>query len=286
MLIDSKLLQKLNDWGYCVIPNFIDKQIIADIKKMIDELDYKQFDGVGSIGYYSNPNILPQHINQRVNEFLINQSKNDISKHFLNYEIGGGILLLKGKGEKEVLLHQDWNIVDETRYQSLAIWIPLIDVNNENGCLEVLPGSHRWFNNFRSPTMQAVYLPLKDYKRFSKSVPLNAGDALVFSHKLFHGSKSNKIDHTRAAICMSLIESSSRQVFYHHKDNLVHEICAENQFFTTKLNDVLNGDLKNANILSSQPFSNNMLLTKEGFDKVFQKKKVKLLIHKYLTNIV
>jgi ectoine hydroxylase-related dioxygenase (phytanoyl-CoA dioxygenase family) len=42
--------------------------------------------------------------------------------------------MVKSKGENGSLHpHQDWNIVDEREFNSYNIWLPLVDVNAENG---------------------------------------------------------------------------------------------------------------------------------------------------------
>jgi hypothetical protein len=50
-------------------------------------------------------------------------------------------------------MHQDWTIVDETKYIALNIWTPLQETNEANGTLEVIKGSHHWHNTLRAPTL-------------------------------------------------------------------------------------------------------------------------------------
>src|SRR5690606_33637734 len=45
--------------------------------------------------------------------------------------------------------HQDMSFVDESRFRSYAIWIPLVGTSLENGALQVLPGSHLVLDNLR-----------------------------------------------------------------------------------------------------------------------------------------
>ena len=35
--------------------------------------------------------------------------------------------------------HQDWSIVDEESFRSYNVWIPLVNVDENNGAIQVLP---------------------------------------------------------------------------------------------------------------------------------------------------
>src|SRR5687768_18065660 len=56
-----------------------------------------------------------------------------------------GSFLVKEKGESSVVsVHQDWTFVDEeTGNRSFNVWCPMMETNEANGNLYVLPGSHR-----------------------------------------------------------------------------------------------------------------------------------------------
>jgi hypothetical protein len=93
-----------------------------------------------------------------------------------------------------VPLHQDLAVVDESRYQSLGIWCPLVDVDPVNGCLYVVPGSHRLNTGPRGPGTFFPYqelIPLFE-QRHLRAVPMKAGQAFVFCQKVFHTSQPNR----------------------------------------------------------------------------------------------
>ena len=94
--------------------------------------------------------------NLRMNEAIRNAFVDPVKPHFENYTLFGGTFMLKAPKKSTVLpLHQDWSVVDEDQYQSLFIWCPLVDIHPQNGGLFVLPGSHNYFKNYRSGSMQS-----------------------------------------------------------------------------------------------------------------------------------
>jgi Phytanoyl-CoA dioxygenase (PhyH) len=102
--------------------------------------------------------------------------------------------------------HQDDTFVDEKNFVSLSIWIPLVDTNVINGTVCVLPGSHLVFIGPRSPNIPQ---PFKgDLEKITGeliNVDLKLGQALVFDHRLIHGSNQNSSDKERVAVVTVLI---------------------------------------------------------------------------------
>ena len=98
-----------------------------------------------------------------------------------------------------VQIHQDPTFVDEDRYDTIGIWVPLVDTNLENGAIAVIPGSHRWNHGPRGYGGRASpYLGLiPTFLKHSQALPMRAGTALVFSQKVFHGSPANRSRATR-----------------------------------------------------------------------------------------
>jgi hypothetical protein len=103
-------------------------------------------------------------------------------------------------------LHADWTYVDEKEYGSVAVWIPMVDVDTQNGCLGVIEGSHRVTNSIRGPLIRQSS---RDHegkweKRYGKMLPLKAGDAVIYNHALLHYSHANKTNKVRPALNLSL----------------------------------------------------------------------------------
>jgi hypothetical protein len=89
-------------------------------------------------------------------------------------------------------LHQDSTFVEEDEHIGITIWCPLIDVDKHNGCLGVVPGSHRLNNYYRAPCilpyphlLSAIEL---DYMHY---IPMRVGQVMLMDNRVIHGSPSN-----------------------------------------------------------------------------------------------
>jgi hypothetical protein len=114
-----------------------------------------------------------------------------------------------------VQLHQDWTFVDESRYQAMAIWCPLVEVTADNGCLRVVPGSHRLNNyprGFQEPFPYTDLLPSIE-RDYLVEIPMKGGQAFVYTQTLFHSSPPNRSDRLRLAAGALAIPEKSRLRF-------------------------------------------------------------------------
>ena len=95
-------------------------------------------------------------------------------------------ILVKWPGQDGAMgTHQDWTFVDEDRFRSVTVWCPLVDVEQRNGALELLPGSHRILTHARcSPTLPETYHdPLAGLGEDDLAAwPLPGGTAIALDH--------------------------------------------------------------------------------------------------------
>jgi len=123
--------------------------------------------------------------------------------NFMVKESGGEV--------SKVKLHQDWTYVDETRFVSGNLWIPLQDVDAGNGCLHFLPGSHLLSKQLRPspdyPELFGKVLPLAH--EHLVEVPMKAGEALVFYHNTLHGSSPNVSGDRRINVVQGLMSAQA-----------------------------------------------------------------------------
>jgi phytanoyl-CoA hydroxylase len=123
-------------------------------------------------------------------------------------EASGGIAVrpkLPHDKRTTVLWHQDSNYFgpDSESMRMLSVWLPLVPVNEANGCIQVIPGSHR--HGYQESVMDPEYQaqrPVEDPTRFGAPVSceMAVGDVLIFTNLTFHRSLMNVSDHTRWSI--------------------------------------------------------------------------------------
>jgi phytanoyl-CoA hydroxylase len=93
-------------------------------------------------------------------------------------------------------LHQDYPYFPHERHSVVAASVHLDDADEENGCLRIVPGSHRLGPldaHGSSNTVDAEQFPFER----SLPVPTRAGDVLVFGYLTVHGSGANRSSRTR-----------------------------------------------------------------------------------------
>ena len=132
-----------------------------------------------------------------------------------------------GSADGEVPLHQDWSFVDERQHASLGLWCPLADVDLQNGCLQVVKGSHAADHPPRAACSPFLYpgLVATLRARYLTDLPMRAGQAVLFDNRLFHCSPPNCSDADRIAATAVLLPAQARLRYYHMPDRLApHEV--------------------------------------------------------------
>lgn len=122
--------------------------------------------------------------------------------------------------DSEVPMHQDWSFVDESQFFSIGVWCPLEAVDLRNGCLQIVKGSHTYAKLPRAACTPFAYPDLVPmlHEHYLSPVPMQAGQALLFDHRLFHCSPANQSNSDRIAATAVLIPQASQLQYYHACD--------------------------------------------------------------------
>jgi phytanoyl-CoA hydroxylase len=131
------------------------------------------------------------------------------------------MLYFKPPGARGQAPHQDQHYLRAEPGTCVAAWMALDACDEENGCLEVVPGSHAWpvlctIPADTSVSFTDVTVPLPDSAQLVP-VRMQPGDVLFFNGTLVHGSKPNRSDRFRRALIAHYIEAEAREVarWYH-----------------------------------------------------------------------
>jgi phytanoyl-CoA hydroxylase len=111
------------------------------------------------------------------------------------------------------LWHQDIRYWDFDQENLISAWLALGDEDRKNGCLRVIPGSHRMvLEPGRFDAAMFLRADLAENKALIKcaeKVELKAGDMLFFHSKLFHAAGRNLTDTIKYSVVFT----------YHDVDN-------------------------------------------------------------------
>jgi hypothetical protein len=131
------------------------------------------------------------------------------------------MVYFKPAGSRGQALHQDNFYLRAEPGTCVAAWMALDPTDDENGCLMMVPGSHRWpiLCTEKADTRVSftdVTVPLAGHDAIP--VHMGPGDVLFFNGSMVHGSLPNtSADRFRRALIGHYIEGEARQVaqYYH-----------------------------------------------------------------------
>ena len=138
-------------------------------------------------GFYASAHSQDIEFRNQMNDEIKEVFNRSIKEYFYKCSPLGGSFVVKSSAQKERLHpHQDWNIVDESKFRSFNIWVPLVDLNKNNGVIRVMPGSHRWLKNYRGPGIPDAFANFHE-QIWRDMTPLfmKAGEALIYDHRTF-----------------------------------------------------------------------------------------------------
>ncbi len=224
-LLDNQLQQSLEREGYAIGRNLVTPEEIEELNSFF--LDLQKIEGYDvneifeSSGNFNSVE-LQQHIFAFVKSFL-----HRIADRFANLDncsIGdGGAFFIKPNSPKSRLEpHQDSCVIDESETYGIFVWMPLIDTDNINGSLYVLPRSHLWGNYLRSQHIPWAFRKLhKKLWKHSIPVHVNKGDIVFFDTALIHSSEVNRSNEFRVAMDGALLPKNTKLVeFLLEDDNM------------------------------------------------------------------
>jgi ectoine hydroxylase-related dioxygenase (phytanoyl-CoA dioxygenase family) len=197
--------------GFVVLP-FLNAE---EIKYLNDAYNSNLFNNPE--GFYSSSFSLNESVKSKLNTGINNVVSTKASNLFNSFKALGSCYLSKAPGKiGQMPIHQDWTVVDEKKFDSVTIWIPLQDVNEYNGAIQVIPGSHRFSDALRSPLFENPLSEIEnEIRKDLQVIPMKAGEALIFSQSLIHASPANQSNTNRLAVTFGLIPEIADLLFYY-----------------------------------------------------------------------
>lgn len=218
---DEKLNSSFIEQGYVVVDLLTAGQL-AILQELYEQ---EQFPPTGDF-YLTIWKDEPAHrlmIHQKVQQIISSSYQHILN----NYKPVITSFAVKKSGQDSAWHpHQDDTFVDEKQFVSLSIWIPLIATNGSNGTLRVLPGSHRQYSGPRSPNIPQPFKDrMDDIAAALIDIDLKPCQAVVFDHRLVHGSRQNNSDRPRvAAVSVFIPEEADLTYLYLDKSSNPHMI--------------------------------------------------------------
>ena len=195
---DLNLKRKIENNGYEVV-QLMDQATIEKLTSIYKKYHSKKTENGGM--FYS---LYSQDLEYRrkVNDELLEVLEPVFEKWFYNYRSVLGSFIIKHQGPKsEFNVHQDSTGLNEWKYSPLSFWMPLQDTTVDNGCMWVLPESHKWFSPYRGISFPSMFEKNQDLIRpYLVPVELKLGEILLFDNRIVHLSGVNHSEHPRVIV--------------------------------------------------------------------------------------
>ena len=258
-ILKSEDLQRLYlQQGYVVI-DFNDIQLLNKLKKIVFSYDEVFEDSF----YYSLFNLNAEK-SLKLKEELQAALMDVYDRFFIHYTSRNESFLVKpAQFDQEMYLHQDWTFTDMQKYQMGTLWLPLQDVDQNNGCMAVLPSSQNLGNRYCSNTYQTTRIPIDVFPN-AKSLPLKMGQALFFNPLLFHGSFPNKHSDDRIVVTAHIFENGARYCYFHKKNEHKAQVFQlANADLFGQMHKFLDAELKDFQLLEEINYSHREVLVEQ-----------------------
>jgi hypothetical protein len=177
-------------------------------------------------GFHVSMDELPESENRRIKDVLFETILPKLSNHLKEFKPYVASFVVKDPHPMGyVPAHQDWSFVDreEEGFTSITCWTALVDATPENGCLGVIKGSNQFFNNLRPSPSPQTPVPLShlqwDIFPYLNTIPMKAGETILFDNRTFHASGPNTSEQVRLAAGIGITQEDADLVHYYLKPN-------------------------------------------------------------------
>lgn len=226
-------LNQLTQDGYTIIDNLDIDKIIA-LKKI-----YLEKFTIENHGKFQSTMTVVEGENFRQDIFNhIQKNCQKIVQEFLpEYEILLGNFLNKPANSplSEVGVHRDWSYVNHSLDNAYNFWIPLDDINDENGSFFVIPNSQNINHGPRVTPFQDELGTFKNHLiRFGKPMHVKKGQAIIYHPGIIHYSLPNHSPNNRLVVGM--VCKPIEQKAYHYfwdKDKNCRKYEVDSNFYNT-----------------------------------------------------
>jgi len=210
---DPQIERELHINGYVVVPLLTEEQVndLTDLYFSIapslvsdfhattysKDLNYKRkaYDGIKEIVVRSLGKVIPHYSVQMAN-FVVKAPNSTRAK---------------------ISLHQDWSFVDPQSHTAVHVWMPLVDVDEANGCLMAVPGSHVFTNHLSAtPTNPSPYDSVRRIleEEYTEKIPMKRGSAFFYDGRLLHASNDNRTAKLRLAVGCVLVPNTVSPILH------------------------------------------------------------------------
>ena len=213
----QSLKSQFEEDGYFSPLRLFDKSTALSYREILETVEQK----TGSLNYrYKIHTVLDIAYKIATNKELLDSVEALLGPNILLYNTS--FVIKEPNSKAHISWHQDltyWGFNDD---KQVAAWIALSDATEENGCMHMIPGSHKGgqlphrttkdSNNLlhHGQTIEGVS------EEQSRCIPLKAGEASLHQGWTIHTSYPNKSDDRRIGLTINYISTDMFQTQTEH----------------------------------------------------------------------
>ena len=215
--LDDGRVQRFRDEGFLAVERITSDAEVAWLAEVWDELfaDRRRwFDTARPFGALDDVRVgqmlFPEAHAPALRETLYFRNARRIAARLLGrdesaLEAWGHMVLKPARRGGATPWHQDESYWEPGyEYHAVGAWLPLEDVNGENGCMCFVPGSHRLEvlphrHLDGDPQLHLLEVDVEVDVSSAVEVPLRVGSATFHHPRTLHATAANRSDHPRRA---------------------------------------------------------------------------------------
>ncbi len=234
IFVDNSLESAFNEKGYVTLDLLSPDQleILFSLLNEIKEVDKREvvIKSDYELSFFNKDVAYKKMVLDKIYRFF----KPHLDKVLDDYEPLIINLFNKKPNSGEVPVHQNWTFVDEEKFTSVSVWIPLCDVTRENGTMEVVPNTHNTLTRYRSPSIPWVFKGLENKikKKYMHPINLKLGQVAIIDDALLHYTSENNTAKDRETIQLIMKPKEAIPIHYYcenvkRKSLVVYKVDAD-----------------------------------------------------------
>lgn len=285
---DRNLQNEFEEKGYVVVPFLSEAEV-----NTLREFYKSKFSDKKVNGLYPTHSRNEYSLTIEVSDRIAEVFKQAASQILEDYKIFFGHFMVKSNVDsQEFELHQDWSVVDESKYTVAQMWCPLVDTQPENGGMFLINGSHHFFSNYRSGSLSRFYIKVsRKTEPHITSLTIKAGSVLFYHNRLIHGSFPNRSNHPRLIAMGNATNANAPYVYYQKSatGDAVNVYSLDREVFLKNLNMFEGGGVPaEFKLLNTLPYIDNPISETDILNKlkINEEGLLKKLANRLITKIV
>ncbi len=231
---DASIQHKLEEDGYAIAP-LMDQKLIEQLTAIYKKHHSSEpVNGGMFYSLYSQDVEYRRQVHKELEEVLADTYKS----LFKDFKTVINSFIIKHNGPKsEFYLHQDSTGLNEWKYSPLSVWMPLQETLIENGCMWVIPKSHKWFSPYRGISFPSMFDADQNVLRpYLKPVEVKLGEVLLFDNRMVHLSGANHSQNPRVIVMSGIFPKEAEMIacYRNVEDSGPVEIYQQDEDFLLK----------------------------------------------------